>query len=316
MFERWKKAVVHLECSADNMSHSEYEKNLKDLEDQYRTKQINAELFEEKFLELRSRNMGYHGTALFITHENRRYLLTARHVIWNEHGAKQFLADQAEHNQNLETWQEISNNMIYGVIIRVPNLDEVLKGQNSEEFLMNLGAGHPSATPYTFSDPSIDLALISLDQRDSRFADHLISRGFVPIPSTDIADAPDSEGQELLAIGFPSSTALVAQTNTHSTLECWSSRNVSLPISSFGRVAMLHHALPYFWADISIYPGNSGGPVIANNKLVGIVSSQAAVEIDNLPNIRTRIPFGNMIKTSYVHELIKTQIEKDRHSQR
>ena len=34
---------------------------------------------------------------------------------------------------------------------------------------------------------------------------------------------------------------------------------------------MLHNTLPFFWADMSIYPGNSGGPVVANDRLVGIV---------------------------------------------
>lgn len=67
-----------------------------------------------------------------------------------------------------------------------------------------------------------------------------------------------------------------------------------------------------FWADISIYPGNSGGPVIANNRLVGIVSAQAMLPIDDVPHVRTRIPFGRIIKASYVRDLLKEQIQKDR----
>jgi CBS domain-containing protein len=38
---------------------------------------------------------------------------------------------------------------------------------------------------------------------------------------------------------------------------------------------MVHHILPFFWADMSIYPGNSGGPVVEDGKLVGVVSAQA-----------------------------------------
>ncbi len=43
---------------------------------------------------------------------------------------------------------------------------------------------------------------------------------------------------------------------------------------------MVHGSLPYFWADMSTYPGNSGGPVIANDRLIGIVSHQAQTPIE------------------------------------
>jgi len=75
---------------------------------------------------------------------------------------------------------------------------------------------------------------------------------------------------------------------------------------------MLHHELPWFWADISIYPGNSGGPVVANDRLVGIVSSQAIIPVEGAPDARTRIPFGRIVKTRFVHALLKEQERRDR----
>ncbi len=75
---------------------------------------------------------------------------------------------------------------------------------------------------------------------------------------------------------------------------------------------MLHDALPFFWADISIFPGNSGGPLVANDRLVGVVSAQATLPIDDVPDVRTRIPFGRIIKTKFVRNLLELQEQKDR----
>lgn len=307
---------MHLECATDKMHYAEREERLSALMDLHQKGKIAEDQFGEELSLLRGRDLRYHGSALFIIHNERRYLLTARHVVWNEHVAKQNIAsvEQQTPTQNPYVAQylsDTSSNRVFNTIFRVPSLDEELAGLKADNVLMNLGSGNSRSAPFTFSDPSLDLALISIDQRNSEFADELISRGYIPIPSTDIADGPDEEGQELLAIGFPSSTALVGQANFGQARGHWSSNHYSLPISSFGRVAMFHSELPFFWADISIYPGNSGGPVIANDRLIGIVSAQATLAIDQVPEIHTRIPFGKIIKASYVHELIATQIKKD-----
>jgi S1-C subfamily serine protease len=242
-------------------------------------------------------------------------------VVWNELIAKRELEEEAqralsfpEHmRQGLITSAlERAQNVIFNIIFRVPSLDEVLAKPAYRRFLMNLGAGASSTVPYTFSDPSLDLALISLDQRDTRFADELTAGGFVPIPSDNIADGPDEEGQEVFTIGFPSTTALLGQISQHPAQSNWSSSHFSLPVSSFGRVSMLHGALPFFWADMSIYPGNSGGPVVANDLLVGIVSAQALLPIEGVPNASTRIPFARIVKTSVVRSLLAAQEQKDK----
>jgi bifunctional N-acetylglucosamine-1-phosphate-uridyltransferase/glucosamine-1-phosphate-acetyltransferase GlmU-like protein len=71
---------------------------------------------------------------------------------------------------------------------------------------------------------------------------------------------------------------------------------------------------------MSIYPGNSGGPVIENDKLVGIILGQPMEERKSQPheavNIEFKIDipvsFGRIIKAEYVWELLKIQEEKDR----
>jgi hypothetical protein len=318
MLDKWKRAVVHLECATD----SEHFYDRINRIDEQRALLGQGRITHEQFaaeLSGRSRDVRFHGTALFLAHAGHRYLLTARHVVWDERSAKRELKEETqkalawpEHVRAhiLESAVERAQNNIFQIIFRVRSLDEVLAKQEDRQFLMNLGAGGPSA--YTFSDPELDLALISLDQRDSRFAEELLSVGYAPVSSEDIADGPDAEGQDAFAIGFPSATSLLGQVSQHPASAHWSSSHFSLPVASFGRVSMLHPALPFYWVDMSIYPGNSGSPVVSNDRLVGIVSAQAILPMDDAPDVRTRIPFGRIIKSIFVRHLLQTQEQKDR----
>lgn len=321
MYDQWKKAVVHLECATD----SEHFYDRINKMDKLREKLDRGEISQEEFgLNIlgRSRDLRYHGTALFISHNERRYLLTAKHVLFDKHSAKRELEEErmCDENQPAHSSEhfiayadECALENIFNIVFRVPSLDEVISGSVSEhrEFLMNLGAGAPSTVPYTFSRPDLDLALISLDQRDKQFAEELIGLGYSPIPSELISDGPSSEGVEIFTVGFPSATALLGQVSQDPASAYWSSSHLSLPVFSWGKVSMLHEQLPFYWSDISIYPGNSGGPVIENGTLVGVVSAQAILPIDDAPEVITRIPFGKIIKTCFVRELLEIQEGKD-----
>ncbi len=76
---------------------------------------------------------------------------------------------------------------------------------------------------------------------------------------------------------------------------------------------MMHDQLPFFWVDMSIYPGNSGGPLIEGDYLVGVISAQATLPTEAGPGVGTRIPFGKIIKTKYVRDLLNIQEQKDQH---
>jgi S1-C subfamily serine protease len=176
---------------------------------------------------------------------------------------------------------------------------------------MNLGAGTSFTVPYIFSSPDIDLAIVSLDKRDSVFADDLVSKGYEPISLSDIGNEPSKEGAEVFTVGFPESTAIIGQISQHPDVSQWSSRDFSLPISSFGRVSMLHDALSFYWVDMSIYPGNSGGPVVEADKIVGIVSGQPTIPVEGDKELETRIPFAKIIKAEFIAELLSIQEQKD-----
>ena len=81
---------------------------------------------------------------------------------------------------------------------------------------------------------------------------------------------------------------------------------------------MLHAGLPYFWGDISIYPGNSDGPVIEGDKIVGVVSAQPTLQGECFPTASAdqgpfeyRIPFGKIIKARFIWKLLAEQLKKD-----
>lgn len=322
MLEAWKKAVVHLESATDSEHFYDRIKRMDELREQLDRGEITQEDFGNELIG-RTRDLRYHGTALFISHEDRRYLLTARHVVFDEVSANRELQEEMERAsswpENMQTSlvqsaNERAQNNIFNIIFRVPSLDEIIKygPEVHREFLMNLGAGASFTVPYTFSSPELDLALISLDKRDSRFADQLLELGYEPISSDAIGDEPSCEGCEVFTVGYPSSTALIGQVSQHPASAHWSSSHFSLPVFSFGRVSMMHDQLPFYWTDMSIYPGNSGGPIIEDSKLVGVVSGQAILPIDSAPNVKMRIPFGKIIKTKYVRELLQIQEQKDR----
>ena len=303
----WKKAVVHLEAAGDKTPWNEQMKRIEQMWEEQRKGQrplpdIAAE-FLPKMRDRRSR-----GTAVFIVHGSRRYLVTARHVLTDAEAAAvapgmdlpDVFPDDAQRRQ------ERIDNWIYPIIFRVPSLDEVKRwtGYTHPEFLMNLAAGVMWMHPYTFSEPYLDLAVISLDQHDGRFADDLVKVGYAPVTLADVDQKPSAEGAEIYSVGYPDATAVLGQLPLHPASANWASSAVSVPVHAFGRVAMLRDDLPYFLADISIYPGNSGGPVVEESKLVGIVSGQAAVE-------NMRIPFAKVIKSSFIADLISKQEAKD-----
>lgn len=62
---------------------------------------------------------------------------------------------------------------------------------------------------------------------------------------------------------------------------------------------------------MSIYPGNSGGPIIEVDKIVGIVSAQPTIPVEESEELRTRIPFGKIIKAKFIAELLSIQEQKD-----
>lgn len=331
ILNRWKRAIVHLEGATDQATLKESIEAWSELSRRRIAGEITSEKWQAEVMETGRRELRYRGTAIFLIHKQRHYLVTARHVLWDERqarGVADLLAPNGPTNAIMQhalsmMMQEAFDNYIFGVIFLVPSFDEYLTQALSEtpqhgDMLMNLSAGTRDTTPYTYSAPSIDLAVISLDNRDHAVTARLLERGYVPISSDLIADEPTCEGAEVFTVGFPAVTSEVAQLLISPTALLWRSEILSLPHSTYGRVSLLHPALPYFCADITIYPGNSGGPVIEGDHLVGIVSAQPSIEVElegsaiDGFSASARVPLGIMIKAGEIRELLRKQEEKDR----
>jgi len=189
------------------------------------------------------------------------------------------------------------------LLYEIINKDQLI-GMN---FLMNLDAG--GSEFYRFSEKDIDLAVISLNSPFHKlFAKTILDLGFEPISSEKIIDQPTSEGSDIYSIGFPSVTSvlldrrkLIDRRILNSNWESWFA---SEPTFSFGKVAMLNRILNYFLCDMSVYPGNSGSPVIQDDKLVGIVSAQPLLE-------NQRVLFAIVIKAEFIRSLLDNLYKRD-----
>jgi Trypsin-like peptidase domain len=303
--ERWKRCVVHLEAAADSVGHDEQMAQLRSFGERLQSGGNPPSPDEMLALGRGSRDKRYGGTAVFLQHENRRYLITARHVLTKEEDAKKYHGALLDKIPD-DTRKDLIENWTFSIILRVPSLDEVLSDRYSVNtpFLMNLGAGTNNMKPYTFSTPETDLAIISLDQRNSDFADGLISAGYKPIGLDDVIGGPVAEGVDVVTIGYPGSVAVLGAQIVSPAEAPWAASVVSLPVFSWGRVAMSHEKISFFWVDMTIYPGNSGGPVIESDHLIGIVSEQAVVE-------SVRVPFAKIARAALIPDLLSKQIDKD-----
>lgn len=321
--ERWKKAVIHLEGAADSMTAAESQRLFKE--------SSAGNISNEEYMELRKQGMRdkrFRGTAVYIQDGNKFYLVTARHVLHDELKAKR-VVDEAEtsvrkfhneedHAQRVKEENERASNSIFSLIFRISTFDEFIGEMGApSQFLMNLDAGHQSNYPYTFSNNLIDIGVIALHAANGgmAFKLNLDRAGYEPISIEDVSDGPKAEGDEIFTVGYPGATSTVGDIPSEYDNYNWSSRAVSLPVFSFGKVAMLHEKLDFFWGDISIYQGNSGGPIVSGDKLVGIVSAGATIPVLGLPSDikgRTMIPFAYLIKAKFVKKIIEEQ--EERHS--
>ncbi len=312
--DKWKREVVHLEGATGSKV---------DLPPLVAASQA------DNYDPARSRDIRRQGTAIFFEDQGQRYLLTARHVLHDAVAAAAELQTITTRYESDEEYRRITDleyvtkqvgKRLYSVIFRLPSIDELLGGLTDEAYiehvLQNVECG-PNP-PYEFSGPGEDLAAIALDRQwNNAFTTGLIQNGFVPVRVSDIADGPLTEGDPVFAVGYPKAVSLMGCRELPGTAANWASDAISLPAFSFGRVSLLHDRLWFFWADLSIYPGNSGGPVVdaTTGKLVGIVSAQAESEVHLKGGIVTSpageqvdptapIPFAQVTKSKYIRAVL------------
>jgi Trypsin-like peptidase domain len=340
---RWKRAVVHLECVTQSEQSVERDQQIEALRQKLLRKEISWQQYTEEADSIRPHgpylDARFTGTALFVRHANRRHLVTARHVLWDEESANRELqqkTDQAEAlgrqwpahfppdlvRENIARARQDSLNWPFRRIFRVSGLDELLTYPAPADPIIESCIRLWPVTgsdSYSFSEPSLDLAVVSLEGNAFEppwVADGLEARGYAAIASEEFLDEPSAEGADVVTVGFPGATAVIGRKQANQDIRDWSSDLVSLPTFAFGRVAMLHSHLDFFWCDMSVYPGASGSPVIEQDRLVGIVSKQASLPAEEASQPDRLLPFAKAIKGRHVVSLLDQHIEKELYAQK
>ena len=201
----------------------------------------------------------YSGTGIFFEHNNKYYILTARHVI--------------------EDTLSVVPDMIYDMLFLRPNGSNILDkipiedDSNFVHYLQFIG-GSTIKKQYIYSDKETDLAIISLNDIPlfgMRFIRTLIRKGYIPIHISDIDTSQSMiKDDKIICLGFPSFSEIDRQRfpNDRSHLSSWL---ITIPVATKGTIDEIMKNSIYFKGNIFTYHGFSGGPVIYKNKLIGII---------------------------------------------
>jgi len=280
------------------------------------------------------------GTAIFVYYKERFFLITARHVLidcrigshkpeYDQLYTRLFripLLDELKDDQKLKL---INKSLFY-------DENENLNSEYIPEGSPAKRKGEDIAAPNSIelsesTDPEdcavttskdIDLAVISLRIRVSEylpkifpipdliFAEELVKLGYLPITIDEIGEEPSREGADIFTVGYPDCISQIKKRDEIiNKYDNDFSTDITLPNFTFGKVSQLSAHLSYFWGDLRIHGGNSGGPVIENEKVVGVVTHDA-VEFEENVGVN-HVPFAKATKAKFIQKLLDEQMIKD-----
>ncbi len=289
--KKWEKAVVNIECHEASYTPEEIDEII--LIERSQRRIFTGEQELERRTSLGRETNLVSGTAIYFSDKGKKYLITAKHAIYD--------AEESRNSSSPRIFKDIS--------IRTP-YDYFLKKKVNNSSIPSTGYG--PASPVFLSEDVTDIGIISLQATLTRFLiETLEEDGYVPITMSDIdTSIKILTGDNIAAIGYPD----ISRIGFFQKRNEYQSNVVVLPVSTYGNVAMTHEQLPYLIGDITVYPGNSGGPVIKNNKLVGIVSGQVLIPLHNSSDLSSKGTLAKIIKASNILEGLKKlqQTEADK----
>jgi|GEM_PF-2647050 len=311
-FQAWEKAVVNIETES-----YQYNKHLQD--SIYQSKVDSGySIFKldsiKKLLEVTQIGTG---TAVYIKYNDRKYLVTAKHVISDE-----ILVNQKryENLKGINHWDKLEA-IPPRISIRTPfEYFSISKGVNNFAVFYNNFV--KSISPYFFiSDSTGDgIGVISLQEKTYKLLDTIMQmNGYSPISIKDfISNENLNVLDEIYCIGFPEMVSIVGRAIVSEPLNQLS--DVVKPFIVKGSIAMHEPKIEHYYVDLTITPGNSGSPIIKNGKLVGIVSGINKYRIINEGNLSKEnfnlFGIGHLVNIINVSQLIdcldKYQIEENK----
>ena len=322
---KWEKAVVHLEGHSNRQDMRDFDEFQKKMLQKREDSTITDTEYINNILAFQLKEDRSHGTAVLIEDKDELYLLSAHHVFFDKTTARFQLKEKYDEAMKIKDFRkrlgtiaildsQLDQNLMYSTIVRVPGFND-----NRKNFMLIWGLNESgSQTKHFTCSYKNDLIIVSLKVGILKnFGEDLISMGYLPISIKDIDSSSIQVGDKLITVGFPRSTAIIETKRMDMLDLMFTSNKISLPIFAFGNVAMSNINLPYFWGDLSVYPGNSGGPVIKkeNAKMVGLVTKQALTPIYNhtgnyLP-LSSRIPYAKIIKSSEIIKLFNEHKKRE-----
>jgi hypothetical protein len=145
------------------------------------------------------------------------------------------------------------------------------------------------------SFPHLDLAVVRIDRHDARLCDALKAAGYVFVRADTLTDGPSEEGAEVFVVGLEP-TPRTGNDRPHHDF---------IPTLARGKVTLLRDVLSFFWTDISVSTGSSGGPIVEGDRIVGIMTPQVAPA--ERQGMAESIPasLATVAKAAYVKTLIR-----------
>jgi len=267
---RWRKAVVKIESIQQRYNFAQVDAILHKQTDT--AKHLSQHEKYNTQGELLTLQDTIRGTGVLVADGNKIYLVTAKHII--------------KATENAANGIEIMNDLI-SIKTNVGN-----KISNNIS-LMNLSENRVNLQPFIFSTDQNDIGIISFQKGSYKpIVTYLKQQGCEPIPIKAISSLDDNrKGVEISTIGFPALPG----------------RDHDVPTLTTGTIASVNKTAPFFIASLDVYPGNIGGPAIANSMLIGILSFQSGIStnIDAAAHPYERASSTTVIKASAILPLLR-----------
>jgi V8-like Glu-specific endopeptidase len=280
---QWKKAVVKIESIQQRYTFDQVDAILHKKLDTIKGMSQHDRYNQQG--ELLTIKDTIRGTGILVADGNKIYLVTAKHIIK--------ATDNVGNVENINDLISIKTNA---------------NGKASNDIsLMNLATNVLNLKPYVFSSNADDLGIISFQKSDYKaIVAYIKQSGCVPIPMQSILALNNANllgditngKDDILTIGFPA--LLGAEQN--------------YPLVSKGKIIYEKELLPYLTAEMDFFPGNSGGPVIKYNKLIGVLSYQDGIHnnIDLATHPYEKAEYAKVVNASAILPLLKQLQEHER----
>lgn len=299
-FGVWEKAVVNIETEKYMWS--------KHIVDSFLNPQKTAEFSPSKIDSLKRilfSTMTSTGTGLYVTFNKRNYLITAKHVIYDDASALQKEYEKLNGIYDWNTIEAIAPRI--SIVTPFEYFNKTKRVNNFAVFPNNFFHGH---LPYFFiSDSTGDgIGVISLQERNFKYIDTLLlMNGYIPVNLEDVLTEDKIEVlDEVYAIGFPEMISVVMKPEWKNGMIPNQTPNIVKSFIVKGTIAMYEENIQHYYVDLTITPGNSGSPIIRGGKLIGIVSGINKYKIrDSNDRTTSLYGIGHLVNIINVNQLKK-----------